>query len=110
MTREFVETIIFSKRWDEMNLSNDNMIELQNTILNNPEIGNIIEGTGGAAKLRFALPNTGKSGGIRVIYVNITHKEKIYLILCYPKSKQDNLTSGQKRIVKNLVKELKGED
>ena len=110
MIRTFVETMIFSKRWRELKLSDDDMIELQNMILNNPGHGDMIEGTGGAIKLRFARPNTGKSGGVRVIYVDIKHKNSIHLILCYSKSKQDNLTDEQKKIVKELVKQLKGED
>ena len=101
MAREFIETVAFSKRWGEMALSDDDLIELQNTILNNPGVGDRIEGTGGATKLRFALSNIGKSGGVRVIYVDIKHKEKVYLIICYPKSKQDSLTLEQKKMLKN---------
>jgi len=85
-------------------------MKLQNIILNNPDIGDVLEGTGGAIKLRFALPNTGKSGGIRVIYVDVKHKNRIYLIICYPKPKQENLTVEQKKTIKELVKQLKGEN
>ena len=110
MKRKFIETIVFTKRWHDMDLSDEDLIKLQNNILNTPGIGDIIEGTGGAIKLRSPLPNMGKSGGVRVIYIDIKHKEKVYLIICYSKAKQENLTDEQKKQVKLLVKDLKGEE
>ena len=77
--------------------------------MNNPTAGDIIIGTGGAIKLRHALPGKGKSGGIRVIYTDITHKSKIYLLLCYGKGEQDNLTDTQKKQLESLIKMIKGE-
>jgi hypothetical protein len=109
MIRQFVETTIFTKRWHEMGLNDDNLIELQNFILTNPLAGDVIADTGGARKIRFALPHMGKRGGARVIYVDILHKEHTHLLLCYPKNKQENLTDEQRKIIRHLVKTLKGE-
>jgi len=108
MTREFIIVPAFDRRWSDIGLSDDNLRTLQNELLNNPLSGRIIKDTGGARKIRFALPGTGKSGGIRVIYLDITHLNQLYLILCYPKDKQESLTPTQKKQVKAVVEALKG--
>lgn len=107
MTKGFVETKIFTKRWFDLGLTDDDLLVLQIYLMQNPDIGDIMEGTGGARKIRFALPDKGKSGGIRAIYVDIIKDEKVYLLLCYPKSKQDNLTDEQKKQLKALIKAIK---
>ena len=111
MTREFIRTTYFDKRWDEMKLSDDDLRELESHLLKNMGTGDIIPGTGGAIKLRWALPSNakGKSGGIRVIYVDLAYKEHTYLLLCYPKSKKENLSDEQKQQLKKLAAILKGE-
>jgi len=106
MTREFIETPIFQKRWGELGLTDDDLRELQNLIMENPSAGRIIQDTGGARKIRFALQGTGKSGGARVIYIDILNLEHLHLLLCYPKSAQDSLTHEQKKLVKAVVKDI----
>ena len=109
MTREFINTPVYDKLWNDLGLTDDDLCDLQNTLLSNPQAGDIIEGAGGAAKVRYASQGKGKSGGIRVIYCDLTHKKRLYLLLCYPKSKQDDLTQEQKKQLKALIKTLKGE-
>ena len=108
MTREFIMTLVFDRLWSSLKLTDDDLRKLQTALMTNPKIGDIIQGTGGARKVRFALPDTGKSKGIRVIYVDITRLRQLYLIICYPKSQQDDLTGEQKRHVKALIETLKG--
>ena len=64
MTREFIRAKVFDRRWEELGLTDNDLRELEDSILKNPNAGDIMEGTGGATKIRFALPNKGKSGGI----------------------------------------------
>ena len=55
---------------------------------------------------RFGLVRyfpSGKSGGIRIIYYWITNEQQIYMLLVYPKGRQDNLNSTQKKVLKNIV-------
>jgi len=96
MSREFIMTLVFDRLWNKQNLEDEDLLKLQIDLMTNPKIGDIIRGTGGARKMRFALHDTGKSGGIRIIYVDLTHKDQTYLLLCYPKSQQDDLTPEQK--------------
>ena len=109
MAREFIMTPVFDRQWDDVGLSDNDLRQLQSSLLKNPSLGDTIQGTGGARKIRFALPHSGKSSGIRVIYLDIAHLQKLYLLLCYPKSKQDDLTFEHKKQVKLLTGILKGE-
>lgn len=109
MTREFVYTEPFRKCWKAMGLSEDDLKKLEEILLENPQLGDVIEGTGGARKMRIQIENRGKSGGGRVIYVDVFEKEKLYFLLAYPKNVQDNLTSDQKKQVRKLVEAIKKE-
>lgn len=109
MTREFVYTEPFRKCWKAMGLSEDDLKKLEEILLENPQLGDVIEGTGGARKMRIQIENRGKSGGSRVIYVDVFEKEKLYFLLAYPKNVQDNLTPDQKKQVRKLVEAIKKE-
>ena len=109
MKRTFVETSVFTKRWSELNQNDDDLLSLQEFILKNPEAGDIIQGTGGLTKLRFSLPNVGKSGGIRVLYVDFIRQETIILVNCYSKSDKDSISDKEKAAYKVLIKAIKEE-
>src|SRR6266576_2377187 len=51
-------------------LDDDAFLSLQNLLMSHPEAGDLIPGTGGLRKLRFADERRGKGkrGGLRVIY------------------------------------------
>jgi hypothetical protein len=104
--REFISTKIFDKRWAEMGLTDNDLRKLETYLLENIGAGDIIPGTGGTIKLRWNLPNTGKSGGIRVIYIDLIRTEHTHFITCYPKSKKDTLTDTEKSVIKELVKRI----
>lgn len=104
----FIETEIFTNTIRKL-ATDEEYRSLQNELLANPEAGDMIEGTGGVRKIRFAYGGKGKSGGGRAIYYYVSSGSKIYMLLAYPKSTQDNLSQEQKKILKALVKEeLKG--
>lgn len=109
MTREFVFTKSFLNCWRAMGLSDDDLKQLENVLLTNPQIGDVIQGTGGARKLRIRLNNCGKSGGGRVIYLDVFETEKLYLLFAYPKSIQENLTPEQILSIKKIIEFIKKE-
>ncbi len=81
MRRKFVIMPVFDKQWRDMGLNDDDLQILQEQLLENPQLGKVIKGTGKLRKMRFALPNRGKSGSSRVLYVDFVLAETIYLIL-----------------------------
>ncbi len=106
MTRTFIEVPLFSKRWNELGLNEEDLLYLQLMLLENPKAGPVIEGTGGIRKARFALEAQGKSGSIRVCYTDFEEYETIYLITAYKKKEQSNLTNEEKKTLRNLIKNL----
>lgn len=109
MNRTFIEVPIFTKKWKELGLTDENLRELENILLENPKVGDAIQGTGGLRKIRIPLDNKGKRGGGRVIYVDIELKETIYFINVYAKNEKDDLTEEEKRAFKAVIKVLKEE-
>ena len=87
----------FSEKWDSLGLTDDDLIPLEKHLLKNPQAGVVVRGTGGLRKLRWILPNTGKSGGIRVAYIDVIVHEKIYMLDLFPKNEKDNYTDTEKR-------------
>lgn len=77
MKRAFVLTPSFERVWAEMGLGDSELARLQSLLLMDPEAGDVIQGTGGARKVRIPLEGRGKSGGGRVIYVDVVIREQI---------------------------------
>ncbi len=109
MTRKFVYTEPFRKCWKAMGLDDAQLPMLEEALLENPQIGDVIEGTGGARKMRIQLEGRGKSGGGRVIYVDIFEKEHLYLLFAYPKNVQENLSPDQKKAISRMIELIKKE-
>lgn len=109
MVRSFVLTPGFEKSWAAMNLGDDELRALQNLLIEDPEAGDVIQGTGGARKVRIPLEGRGKSGGGRVIYVDVVIRERIYLLMAYPKNVQTDLSPDQKKMVRKVVERIKEE-
>lgn len=109
MKRTFIEVPIFTKHWEELGLTDEDLRSLENIILADPKIGDAIQGTGGLRKIRIPLGQHGKRGGARVIQVDIEIKEIIYFINVYSKNEKDDLTEDEKKAFKTVVEKLKGE-
>ena len=74
-------------------------------LLLRPECGTLIRGSGGLRKVRWTVPGRGKRGGVRVIYYWAKAEDVIYMLLIYPKSRQEDLTPRQLKILRKLVQE-----
>ena len=107
MKREFIETEIFQNQWKRCGLTEEDLRNLQAILLHKPDSG---ESLGyGLYKIRVASGGHGKRGGSRVIYFEWSEEERIYLLLCYPKNKQVNMSDDQLKTVKTLIDRIKGE-
>ena len=97
------ETSAFTKAISGL-LDDDDYAALQEALAENPNVGDLIPGSGGLRKVRWAASGRGKRGGMRIIYYWISAKDQIFMLLAYPKSRQDDLTPEQKRVLARLVK------
>ena len=101
---KFIETPIFTKEIQSV-LSDDEYRSLQTALMLRPEQGPVIRGTGGLRKIRWGRSSRGKRGGLRLIYYWDKASVSIYMLYVYTKSKQDDLTPQQCRILSRLVQE-----
>ncbi len=86
------------------NQSKDDFIEY---IAHNPLAGDVIQGTGGARKVRWAsIEHKGKSGGSRVIYYYHNTHVPIFLFTVFRKSEQENITQSDRNQLKKVIQQL----
>ena len=103
MKRTFVELPLFRSKWKELGLNEDDLKRLQEEMLLDPKTGSVMKDTGGVRKMRFAFEHRGKSGSVRVIYIDFEVYEKIYLLTAYTKKEKCNLTKAECNELKELV-------
>lgn len=101
MRYEFIESPIFSSLLPDY-LADDEYSALQEHLCEHPEAGDLIRGSGGVRKIRWARTGGGKSGGVRVCYYARTRAGQILMLVIYAKSARDSIPG-------HLLKELKEE-
>ena len=109
MTRIFIETPLFQSQWSKLGLGEKELENLQDSLLIEPEIGAMVQGTGGLRKVRVRFPGRGKSGSCRVCYVDFEEYAKTYFLTVYSKKERDNFDEREKQLLKILVKTLREE-
>jgi len=79
--------------------------ELQVELMKNPEAGDVIKGTGGLRKVRYADEKRGKGkrGGLRVIYFWKDADDQFWLLTVYDKDEADDLTADQRKMLKGRL-------
>jgi hypothetical protein len=101
---EFIETPAFTRYFSSY-LNDDEYRELQIRLAVGPELGDVMPGTGGFRKLRWADPRRGKGrrGGLRVIYYYFPGEQQIWLMTLYGKDEASDLTAKQRQALKNAI-------
>jgi hypothetical protein len=107
MRREFVQTAEFDDSWRALCLDDDELRRLQGELMNRPSGSTVIPGTGGLRKTRFAIGDRGKRGGIRVIFLDMPEYELTYLMLAYQKNQKLDLSSAERKELRNIVLAIK---
>jgi hypothetical protein len=102
-----IETEAFARRADKL-LNPEERDELVVFLATNPTAGDLIEGTGGVRKVRFAAQGKGKSGGVRVVHYFVPEGGPLYALLLYAKSEQADMSPGQRKVVAGVVAAVKG--
>jgi len=100
-----VELPEYIKRAKEI-LSQDERDDLLYYLSSNPKAGNLIQGTGGVRKLRWASKGKGKSGGSRTIYFYYNETIPLFLLTIFGKNEKANLSKSEQNELAKLVKEL----
>ncbi len=98
----FIETPLFTRRLREL-LDDDSYAAFQRLLAERPEMGGVIEGTGGIRKVRVASGGHGKRGGSRVIYYHFSSASQIALLLIYPKNEKDDLTADERKALRQII-------
>jgi len=109
MKRYFVETPPFKRYIDDLPNGQEILLDLQESLLDNPEAGDLIVGTGGLRKIRLAGKGKGKSGGFRITYLYVQKFECVYLFVIYAKNEKENLSQREKALLKKVVEDIKEE-
>ena len=106
---EFIEAPSFTRHLQNY-LNEDQYRKLQTRLAAKPEMGDLMAGTGGFRKMRWADARRGKGqrGGLRIIYYHFVLDHQIWLMTLYDKGEASDLTAGEKKLLKNAVQaELK---
>ncbi len=101
----FIEAATF-ERLRGLYLDDDEYAELQQFMMQNPEAGAIVRGSGGVRKLRWRRQGAGKRGGLRVIYFLCYQPNEFWMLALYAKTRQENVPA---RILKQLKEAFKHE-
>ena len=99
----------FDRRARRAGLDEGGVGDLIRMLLERPDAGAVIPGTGGARKVRVRLPGRGKSGGARVIYAVVLRGEALALLDVYAKSEQANITANERKTIATLIREIEAE-
>lgn len=85
---------------DELALS-----ALEIAITMNPKAGNVIKGTGGLRKVRFAAisDQTGKRSGCRVCYVYLEDYHLVLMVTVYAKNQKSDLSPAERAGIKAYI-------
>jgi len=101
---EFIEAPAFTRYLSDY-LDDEGYRALQRELVRKPEAGELIPGTGGFRKARWADKRRGKGrrGGLRVIYYHFAADHQIWLMMLYGKDEAADLTPGEKKTLKAAI-------
>jgi Uncharacterized protein conserved in bacteria len=77
-------------------------LEIVAFLSRNPDAGDVLQGTGGIRKVRFARENSGKSGGYRVVYFYHSQDIPLFALNVFTKNEKTNVTQAERNALKEL--------
>lgn|SRR5262249_17071722 len=98
----FIETKLFTRLVQEY-LSDEEYGELQMLLIEQPEAGKVVPGSGGVRKLRWRAAGRGKRGGYRIIYFAKVDDRVIWMLTMYPKNVKDDIPA---QVLRQIRKEV----
>lgn len=99
------ETQEYLRRADKL-LASGERADVVDYLAAHPKAGDLMQGTRGVRKLRWARAGRGKSGGVRVIYYFHSEAMPLYLLTVFAKSERANLAKAERNELADLVETL----
>jgi hypothetical protein len=101
----FIQPASFASDWRRLALTDNDLRALESAIMDRPDVGKVMAGTGGLRKMRFAPPSrhTGKSGAMRVGYLWLGEFARIYLMVIFPKNEKENLSPAERQYFRKWI-------
>ncbi len=100
----FIETPLFTKLVTEY-LSDEEYAKLQAFLVDNPEAGAVIRGSGGIRKVRWSIKGRGKRGGLRVIYFIRSSESEFWMLTLYPKNVAESIPAHVLRAIRKEIED-----
>lgn len=101
-----VETGTYLRSAAALRLSEEERLDIVNTVAANPVVGNLVPGTGGARKVRIAGRSKGKSGGYRVITFYCAVDVPVFLLDIYGKNEKADMSGAERNELRALLASL----
>jgi hypothetical protein len=101
---EFIESPAFTRHLSQY-LYDEGYRALQNELARNPQAGDLMPGTGGFRKVRWADPRRGKGrrGGLRIIYYYFAGDSQIWLMTLFDKNEASDLSPKEKKALNAAI-------
>jgi hypothetical protein len=103
MNKTVIETQTFLASARDAGLTDDFRAFMVETISADPMMGDLMAGTGGCRKSRFAGRGKGKSGGYRTVHYNGSDDVPILLLVVIDKGEKDNLSQAERNALKQMA-------
>lgn len=89
-------------------MNSEEMTNAVDLVAADPEVGVLMQGTGGVRKVRLAGRGKGKSGGYRIVYFYGGGDIPVFLLTVFGKGEKANLTQGERNALRQMTTLLKG--
>ena len=99
----FIETPVFTRVVAAL-LDDEALRALEHSLMERPDQGALLQGGHGVRKLRWAVPGSGKRGGLRIIYYWHIRGNAILFLHAYRKSRTEDLTPHQVRVLAEVIR------
>ena len=101
-----IETPAYLRAADQAGVLEDERNAIVTAVGLDPEMGDLMSGTGGCRKVRFTGRGKGKSGGYRVITFYSGRNIPVFLLTVFGKGEKANLTRAERNALAGLSKLL----
>jgi hypothetical protein len=101
-----VETRAFQIDAKTTGITTDEITDLITYLAATPDAGDMMVGTGGARKLRWRRPGSGKSGGYRVVTFFAGRDVPVFLLNVFTKGDRANLSPAERNALAAILPRL----